>query len=64
MQKRSLEIIEVINKILLDLTWPSGNSSCFYMEGWGSNPNLPFFSMQEVAVVMSKILYVPLWPSG
>ena len=43
MQKRSLEIIEVINKILLDLPWPSGNSYCFYMEGWGSNPTPSLF---------------------
>lgn len=43
MQKRSLEIIEVINKILLDLPWPNGNSYCFYMEGWGSNPTPSLF---------------------
>ena len=68
MQKRSLEIIEVINNSLLDLPWPSGNSYCFYMEGWGSNPTPSFFSMQERSliktVVMTKVLYVPLWPSG
>ena len=68
MQKRSLEIIEVINKVLLDLPWPSGNSHCFYMEGWGSNPtpSLFFHAGKKFikTVVMSKILYVPLWPSG